>query len=372
MSGQWSQRIAQFLRMGKQTLTDVLSSNSNNEIFGITVSADFINILKIKQTNSHYQVENFNNTPLPSGIVVKYEIRDPVALATIMKSLFRQSQMTNNSMAFCIPRSLAIMKNITVDNRLTPDEIESKVWIEANRLFPNLIEDIYLDYVVLGISTQDASQRDVLVVACRKELIKPYLDMIRLAELNVKIIDINYFAYERALYLMAKQSPDLKTIGLINIGSYLINLIVMHEGNAIFTHEVSYDSSSLRNIMQPRMTYQHAMAGDEVDSSNSSETESNLFSVLNQELGMQVKHIMQFFYSSRPNIRIERLILSGECVIGIPDLVKYIKLEVGKDVVLANPFKEMTFSHQVDKEKLAHFTPSLVLCCGVALRNINE
>lgn len=261
------------------------------------------------------------------------------------------------------------MKNITVNNQLTPEEIESKVWVESTRLFPNLVEDIYIDFAITGPSSQNSSQNNVLVVACRKEFINSLSETMKLADLSLKIVDINYFAYERSLILMAKQSPDIKTVALLNVGFFYIDLIVMHEGNAVYTHETSHDGSNLKKISQSQMEHKYAKVTEGMDPPVVSQ-EFNIRDILSLSLGMQIKHTMQFFYSSRPNIRLQRVILSGDCAIAFPELLSYVQTEIGKEVILADPFKEMVLSSRIDKEKLARHTPELVLCCGLALRNL--
>ncbi len=355
LSGKWRQRFTELCHVGGQRLSELFSldgKSNHGDLIGLTISAEYVKLLKIQSKNSHYTVENFNMTPVPAGLVIKNDIKDPAALANIVKDIYNQSQVTSKNVACCIARSLTIVKNITVDKRFTMDEIESRVWIEANRLFPKLIDDIYLDFAVTGPSSEDASKLDILLVACRKEVINPFLEVMYLSGLNTKIIDVNYFALERALHLVAKQTPELKTLALLNIGFFFIDLIVIHEGEPSFTHEVSYDSSGIKQMIA------HGT------SNIADQTE-----MLKQNLGLLIKHIIQFFYSSRPNIRLQRIILSGDCAIALPELAGFIQSEVNKEVVLAHPFQDMEVAPIIDKEKLKSFSPALMLCCGLSIWN---
>src|SRR5262249_17497132 len=92
--------------------------------------------------------------------------------------------------------------------------------------------------------------------------------------------------------------------------------------------------------------------------------------ILRNTIGLHLKHAMQFFYSTRSNIRIERIILSGDAATVISGVRDYVQQEVGKEVVMAEPFKEMKLAAGVDQDRLTSYAPALMLCCGLALTNL--
>jgi len=340
-------RMAEYWLLGKQLLADFsLTGQSHNNLIGLQIIAECIKLLKINTTEKGYEVEYFSITPLPPGVVVKEEIKDSAAVARILQDVVRQSGLSTKNIALAIPRSSAIIKNFLVSNKLTKDEIESRVWIEANRLFPNLIDDIYLDFVVLGKASDGSPQKEVMLVACRKGQVNPYLEIIRSAGLHIKVVDVNCYAFERALGLIAKESPQLKTIALLNLSYTLSTLIVIHEGNLIYTYELNYDG---RSVMPKN---QANGISDEM---------------LKNTLGLHLRHTMQYFYSSRPNIAIQKMFLSGVCAAEIPRFAEFIAGEIGIEAVLANPFVKMTLAPSVDNANLQKQAPSLVQCCGLAL-----
>ncbi len=116
-----------------------------------------------------------------------------------------------------------------IDNRLNAEEIESRAWIEANRHFPDLIGEIYLEFYIQPSSTGKANETELVLIACRKEHIKPYLETLQAAGLTVKIIDVNCYALERALPLVTDISSSIKTIAILNLNINLSSLVVVHK-----------------------------------------------------------------------------------------------------------------------------------------------
>jgi len=344
----------------KLRIQEMLSSdlNSKQDLIGMTLSPNNLKLLKINTKNKPCEVEYFEVIKLASGLVVNNEIKNNAAIAHLLVNALERSDLKTKNIALTIPRSAAIVKNISVNNRLQKDEIESRVWLEANRLFPNLIGDIYLDFSVIGPSSEDSNQTEVQLVACRKEQIKPYIEIMRLAGLNASVVDLNYYALERSLALITKQLPDLKTIAMLSIGFRVIDLLVSHQGEIIYTHELSYDGHNL---------FQLATELNSAEKKVPELTDEKRDVILTNTLKLHLKHSMQFFYSSRPSIRIDRIILSGDCSTFIPGLIDFVRQEVGKEVDLANPFKEMKLASKVDKAQLDYYASALMLCCGAAL-----
>lgn len=339
-------------------LQSLLRQTEKRDLIGLVINPQYLKLLKLKQVHDQYEVEAFNIIDLPEGLMKDFEVKDSEAIIFHLQELISHSGIEAADVVFSIPRSSAIVKTIMVDNRLHYDEIESRVWLEANRLFPNLVGDICLDFAINGPSTQDPAQLEILIVACRKEQLRPYLHIIHSAGLTTKVVDVNYYAYERALLLITKRSPDVKTVAYLNINFTLMDLLGVHEGQLVYTHELSYDGHNLLKLR------------DQNANATATATDAAIHQVLKNTIGLHLKHALQFFYSSRPNVRLDRIILGGDVPATIKSVLDYVRQETGKEVVLANPFEDMILAANVDKTKLALSAPALMQCCGLALRVI--
>jgi len=346
LSSQGLPDISQYLPFGNKL-------GSHNWI-GLEINSDYVKFLKI-HTNEHHQIEYFGMLPLKEGMVVKNEITDYAGIATIIKDHFRKQGITTKNIVVSVNYSTIITKTLTVNKHLNSDEIEMRVWSEANNLFPNMINEIYLDYVVAGVSPQDDTQLEIFVVACRRVNIKPYLEIMRLADLDLKAIDVNCYALERSLSLIRRQFPN-KTLALLNVGFSLITLIIVHEENLNYTHELLYDGHKLMQQIQQN------------------DAKSETGEMLRKNLSLHLKHSLQFFYTSRPHIRIEQIILSGDCAALIPNLAEFIQEETGKETVISNPFQDMKLAPYLDnasKDEISLYAPAFMQCCGLALYQLH-
>lgn len=354
------------------TLPELLvwrSKTIRNAVVGITLNSSYIKILKINYLVTPCQVEHFAILPTPVGAVVNDEVKDPKTIAILLRKLFKDAGIKTKNVALCISRSSVIVKNITVDSRLTADEVESRVWIEANRLFPNLIGDIYLDFAVVGPSSADSTQSEVTIIACRKEHMNPLIETVTQAGLTPRNIDINSYALMRAFSLIAIRTPETKNFALINITFSLIDLIVISEGKLVYTHERSYNGSDILEELEELRARKMDESPNDVDVLSKP---SVIIDILKSKLSLHIRHVMQFFYTSRPNVRVEELFLSGDCAATIPEFADFIFQEVGKKIIMANPFERMKINDQIDQKQLNQFAPAFMLCSGLALTKMDN
>lgn len=334
----------------------------NANLVGVDIEPDSVRLIKINRTTSPFKVEMFAIAPVPAGAIVKNEIKDYAAIGFVLKEIFRHAQLTTKSLALAIPRSLAIIKNIPIDSRFTAEEIESRAWIEANRHFPDLIGDINLDFTVTGQSLSDPSQLDLMLVACRKDHIKPYLEIAKQAGLVAKIVDVNCYALERALPLVIQTPVPHEAYALLNLNLHLSSFIVSRDQKLLHAHDQTYDGQRL-------MTQTSNYLKDKVIDSAALIDDQGYTDILKENLISHLRHTVHFFYSSRSNTSIKQLILAGDCAF-TPALAAFIERELGIETKLAEPFTHLQVAPEVNVEELKKMAPILILSCGLALSEV--
>lgn len=333
---------------------------------GVDIDTEHVKTLVLAGNNTSFSVEHADEAVLPAGILSKDGVKDEAVLANILRECFKTANIHNKNVAFAIPRSSTLIKTINIDNRLKEEEIESRAWIEANRLFPDLVGDIYLDFTVSSQPTaDDKNLSEMTLVACRKEQMKSYLETFKQAGLRVKKVDVNCYALERSLGLLlqgtsASQDPQSAT-ALLNLNKQLSTFIVMSHQQLIHAQDQTYDGNRL-------LTQTSTYIKDHGISAGSSEVaeDTGYNDILKETLISHLRHTIHFFYSSRPNVTVKQIILSGECAL-VPHLAFFIQREMGLATTIAQPFANMQFAPQVNKEKLIQQGAPWMLACGLAL-----
>lgn len=360
---------ASFISNIGEKLTSLLSFDKSAAAptVGVDIAPDRINLLKISSHVPH-EVECFAYADLPKGAMVNDEIKDSHAIGLALRTLIRQEGLQGDALVMAIPRTLAIIKNINVAKKLTDDELESKAWIEANRSFPDLVGDIYLDFTITGPSIQEPDQLDLLLVACRKQHMKPYLEIAQYCGLPAKAIDVNCYALDRSLELMmaGDEQAGNQTVALLNINKSQTSLIVKQNEKLLHAHDQNFDGERLLKSVNDYVEAKKNEPG--MDGVPMINQDANYHALLQENLISHLRHTIHFFYSSRANVSINKIILAGDCS-HVPDLHNFVEMVIGIKTELANPFEKMTYNSKLNEEEIKTKASALMLAAGLAVTN---
>ena len=89
-------------------------------------------------------------------------------------------------------------------------------------------------------------------------------------------------------------------------------------------------------------------------------------SLLKDQLLPQIRHMLQFFYSTSEDTQLDQLLLAGECA-SLPGLADLVQEHTGIQTEIANPLPFLKISSHVDKEHLEKIAPALMVACGLAM-----
>ena len=345
-----------------------LKYHHDDELVGLDIGRDFIKLLKINRTKTPYVIENFSliPTPAPIGSASKDPTKDNIAIATAVKSMFSQSGITTKLVALAIPRSIAILKTVTINSHLTPDEIEARAWIEANRHFPDLVGEIYLDFFMSGPVVGDDSRLEMTLVACRKMQIQPYLDILYLAGLQAALVDVDCYALERVLPYTTNVSLNDNAVALLNLNAEMSSLIVTQSNKLVYAHDQGYDG---QRLISQTNAYLSNNDKDPLNNCDALLNDAAYQDILKNNLISHLRHTLHFFSTSRPNININKLIVTGDCAM-VPCLSNFIYHELGIETILANLLTHFVLASQIDPAEFQKHSPGLALCCGLALSRL--
>lgn len=358
-------------------LWQLLNKQKNLQLIGLEISLDVIKLVQINNQSSPKEVQQIATWPLPKNVILKGEVKDVNVLANNLKKMFQNFDITCKNIAMAIPKSSVIIKNTTVDKRLTTQEIESRAWIESNKSFPDLIGDIYLDYQVQGISPKNENLLDIMMVACKKDLVNPYIKAFQEAGLTEKIVDVNCYVLERMINLTQKDSENASpTTALLNLNNENSTLIVIHDDEMVYAHDQTFAGNKLKERVEKFLQEKIKSQPDVPESQDNPNVMASMndpayLSILQETLVTHLRSTMHFFFSSRSNINIGKILVSGDCAT-LPDIAPFIQAEVGTATEVANPFANLTISSNINADELKQKAPSLMLCTGLALSDIEQ
>ena len=157
-------------------------------LIGVDISSSAIKMVEISEPGKGiYRVERYAIEPLPKDSVVEGNINNLVAGSDALKRCHKRLGSNLKNLALALPTAAVITKKIMVPAAQTEDDLELQVETEANQYIPFALDEVNLDFQVLGPAPNNPDDIEVLIAASRKEKI---IDRLAVAGLEVGALGV--------------------------------------------------------------------------------------------------------------------------------------------------------------------------------------
>jgi len=343
-------------------------------VLGLDISSTAIKLLELGRSGDRFRVESYAVEPLPANSVIEKNIADVEAVGEAIKRAVKRSASRTKPASVAVAGSAVITKIIAMPASLTEDEMEQQIELEADQYIPYPLEEVNLDFEVIGPSENDPERIDILLAASRSENVDIRIAAIELAGLKAKIVDVEAYAMENAFSLLVPQLPEQgidQTIAVIDIGATMTTLNVMHDRKTIYTREQVFGGKQLTEEIQRRYGLSYEEAGMAKRQGGLPDNYvPEVLEPFKDAMTQQVSRSLQFFYGSSQYNNVDHIVLAGGSAM-IPGIDEMIANKLGVHTSVANPFTNMTLASRVKAQSLSNDAPALMIAAGLAMRSFD-
>jgi type IV pilus assembly protein PilM len=343
-------------------------------LLGVDISATAVKLLELTRSGDTYRVESYAVEALPPNSVVDKNIADIPAVGEAIGKALKKSGSKLKNGAAAVAGSAVITKIIEMPANLNDTEMENQIQIEADQYIPFPLEDVAMDFEVIGPNPANPDRVDVMLAASRADNVDARVGAMGLGGLTAKVIDIEAFALENTVRLIANQQlggGDNKIIAIADVGSSITTFSVFENLKIVYSREQQFGGAQLTEEIQRRYGLSYEEAG--LAKKQGGLPENYIPEVLEpfkQNMAQQISRAQQFFFSSSQIARIDHLILAGGCA-SVSGIAELIESKIGVPTIIANPFANMSLASKVPAQTLANDAPALMVSCGLALRSFD-
>ena len=350
-----------------------LFGNAKTPLVGLDISSTAVKLLQLTESGGRYRVEHYAVEPLPPNAVVEKNIVEVEAVGEAIKRAVARSGTKARHAAAAVSGSSVITKIIPIQGDLDEDSLEDQVQLEASNYIPFPIDEVSIDFEVLGPMPNNPEMLQVLLAASRTENVELRQSALELGNLAAKVIDVEAFAMENAFRLVADQLsvPKDAIVALVDIGATMTTLNVLRGQRSIYTREQVFGGKQLTDEVMRRYGLSYDEAGLAKRQGGLPESyEVEVLEPFKEALVQQVSRLLQFFYAGSDFNRVDQVVLAGGCasIAGIGTLVEE---QLGVPTVIANPLANMALGPRDQAHALAQDAPALMIACGLALRSFD-
>lgn len=364
------------LDFGLDFLRGLLQSKSP-PLIGVDISSSSIKMVELSEDGKGgLCLERYHIEPLPKDAVSEGNVNNLDAVAEALRGGWKRLGSRVRNLALALPTAAVITKKITVPAGQRDEDLEVQVEAEANQYIPFALDEVNLDFQVLGPAPHNQDELEVLIAASRKDKVEDRVAAAEASGLKAVVMDVESFATQTALELIERQQlpnggKDL-TIAIVDVGTTITNVNVLRNGGSVYMREAPFGGNQLTQDICTRysLTVQEAEAAKRAGGLPEG-YESEVLKSFSDTLALEVARALQFFYTSTKYSQVDHIVLCGGCA-AIAGIAEVIHQRTQVNTMVANPFIGMSSSARVNPRHLASDAPSLVVACGLAMRRFDS
>jgi type IV pilus assembly protein PilM len=354
-----------------------------DHLVGLDIGSQSVKIAEIVPSKSGLTLKKFGIAQLSADCIEEGAIKDPEAVTEIIRQLKKEVGIREKKVAISIGGYSIIVKKINVQT-MTEEKLLETIHFEAEQYIPFDINDVNLDFQILGENENNPNQMSVLLVAAKKDLIEDYINLVTSAKFIPSIIDVDAFAlqniYETSYFSQEptnnSEEEDDEVISLIDIGASKTSLNILKGASSLFMRDISMGCGQISQMIASQIECSVEEA-EEIKNSGGSDqfTEEQLSEVISSfatEWATEVRRAFDFFYSSFGENQIHKIILSGGGA-NLESLRLILSAESDVSVETINPFGNLIIdNNKFDASFLEKVAPQAAIAMGLALRRVDD
>jgi type IV pilus assembly protein PilM len=341
-------------------------------MMGLDISPSSIKLVELGQdrggnfTLEHCGIELLERGWISDGNIEKF---DEVVEAT--KRVISKSGTKTRDVAMALPASVVISKKIILPAGLTDREMEVQVESEANQYIPFSLDEVSLDFCVMGPSATSSGDVDVMISASRKEKVEDRQGLAEAAGLHPMVIDVESYASRLAAGRVIGRLPGGGAdamIALFEIGGVTSGMQVLRNDDLVYERDQIFGGAQLTQML----VRQYGFTSEEAETKKrSGELPDDYGPVVLQpfveSLAQEIERSLKFFFTSTPHNRVDYVLLAGGSA-GLTGLTEAVTRHASFPCQVVNPFDGMAMGRAVREKKMLREAPSYLTACGLAMR----
>ena len=350
-----------------------LIPKSQTPIIGVDISSTAVKLLQLSRSGNRFRGEHYAVEPLPPKAVVEKNIVEVEAVGEAIRRAVARSGTKAKSAAAAVAGSAVITKVIPMPAELDENDMEAQVELEAVNYIPYPIDEVSLDFEVLGPVPNNPEMVQVLLAASRSENVELRQSALELGGLTAKVMDVEAFAIENAFALVANELPVASdgVVALVDIGATMTTLSVLRGGRSLYSREQVFGGKQLTDEVMRRYGLSYEEAGLAKRQGGLPESyEVEVLEPFKEATVQQIGRLLQFFYAGSEFNRVDHIVLAGGCA-SLPGLPAMVEEQLGVATSVANPLAQMTLGQKVQAHALAQDAPALMIATGLAMRGFD-
>jgi len=354
------------------TFLDILLGRKHPPMIGLDISSSSVKLVELDQSKGgEYVLERFASEPFEKGWITDGQIEKFDEVAAAVKRVVAKSGTKTKQVVMAMPPSAVITKKIMLPAGLREEEMELQVESEANQYIPFSLDEVSLDFCVIGPSPTSAGDVEVMIAASRKDRVQDRQGLAEAAGLKPMVLDIESHASRLAMSRVVAQLPNEgrdALVALFEIGADTTSLKVLRDEELLYDRDQAFGGAQLTQLISRQYGFSFEEAeGKKLAGDLPEDYESAILHPFVDSLSQEIGRALQYFFTSTPHHKVHYVMLAGGTAT-LPGLKDRVTDLTGFASNVVNPFDHMQLGSSVRETRVRREAASYLTACGLAMR----
>lgn len=357
----------------------IRSRTGAGNLLGLDIGTTSVKIIQLTKSAEGFKLARWAHIPLDvktNEPTLEDQRRSAV---TSLKLYLAGQKGINKNAALSVAGGSVIVRFVTFPS-MPLQELAKIIEFESESYIPFAIQDVFLDFYVLGNITEEGQRKiETVLVAAKKDYVTGKVGIVTSGGLSPKVVDVDAFAIEYAFNMSNQVQQAGQAVFIAHGGASVTNLVIIENGQSRVVRDVLIGGNTFNKMLQRQFQYSY-------DAAESAKSKLQLFSnsegksepeddqtkqarmvinpVLKDWIG-EVQRLSDFYLSQKPDRQISKVLLSGGLA-GFQGLDKVLSKELHLPVEIFDPFSKISGAEAIP----VSLRPQFSVAVGLALRGV--
>jgi len=356
---------------------------------GVDFGTSSIKIVELADAGGEAQLVTYGFIEEKTSLIKSNSQETKERIVKSLKEVIRKSEAGADQVVAALP-NYSVFSSIISLPTMSPKELGSAVRWEARKIVPMSIDDMVLDWKVIGEPAKPVAATaapavrsaaetiaktknvNILMTAAPKSLVARYIDIFKIAQLRLVSLETESFALTRAMI-----GRDMSGVMIVDIGAINTNIMIIVNNVPVLNRSIDVGGETITqrigrslNVDAERAEQfkrDFGMAIGEANNQVPKTIEFVIGSIINE-----IRYVVNLYQSqllgSSSTKEIEKIILTGGSAF-LPQLPEYLERVMKRKVIIGDPWARIAYPVDL-KPVLDEVAPRLSVAAGLALREI--
>lgn len=340
---------------------------SSSGYIGVDIGTSSIKMVELAKRGGKLELVTYGYSENAREGVMEGWTKNTEYVIKAIDKIYKKMEASTDKAVATLP-AFSVFSSIINLRNVDKKGLASAVEWEAKKFIPLPLEEMILDWKVIGNRKGDKDGLMVFLTGSPKKLVKKYVDIFRKTMVTLASLETETFSLIRSLL-----GEDKSTVMIVEIGATNTDICIVKEGIPMVSRSLDLGGRTITksiagtlNIGSFRSEQFKRDLGFATSQNGNDVIPKTISNSVNPVID-EIRYLLNLFQNKNEE-KVEKIVLAGGSVM-LPSFVDYLKEKLNMTVVIGDPWARVSYPPEL-KPILSEIGPGFAVAIGSAMREI--